>query len=223
MNRIRKYGNTWQVLLTPTQNFNAGFEILRASFSIDDQYLRTYKVLNFNSLADAQVEAFKYPDLDWDNLILLNENAYIDLKKIIFDILKSRKFIVQYEPRITNSLTLKNIIFDRVIKYGKRFNQSYQMNDIFSFNIINPWSKNLKDIAFCLASDRRLRIIKMVTINNVTTLIGKTEVDTTYEICLWPTLIYNWAVATQHDNSDKIYLNKILNLQKTIDNTIIIR
>ena len=84
MNRIRKFGDTYQVLITPTQVSNAGFELLRGDLSsFDDSFLRNYTVLTFNTLAEAQVEAFNYPDVDWDSIVLLHNNAFVDLGQLI--------------------------------------------------------------------------------------------------------------------------------------------
>ena len=129
MNRIRKINNTYQVLITPTQLYNAGWEIMRASFYMNDQYLRNYTILNFKTLGDAQCEAFKHPDLDWDSIVLLHENSFIDIKKILENHLASLNYIVDFRPRITNALELKNTIFDRVLNSGNRFNLSYQMKE----------------------------------------------------------------------------------------------
>jgi Pyruvate-formate lyase len=228
MNRIRKIENIYQVLITPVQKYNAGFEILRGSFNVNDQYLTNYTIMEFSTLYEAQNEASKYPDLDWDSLVLLHQNVYIDLKKYIKNILDKNNFIYEYEPRISTSASLKNIIFDRVMKYGKRFVLSYNMNDIISFNIINPWSCNLEEMSSILESSSQLKIIKKMKSNSFISLIGKTDVETNYEIRLWPTLLYNWAKwNTMHnicDNEIRIKsLNRCLEAQNCVDEILLIR
>lgn len=229
MNRIRKIcNNRYQVLLTPTQDYNSGWELVRASFSLSDQYLRNYTILEFDNLADAECEAFQHPDIDWDSMVLLHENAFIDLRKKIKHDLDKWKFIVEFNPLIVNSLTLKNNIFDRVMIYGKRFNLSYQMNDIISFHIINPWSENINDIAFVLESNVSLRIAKRIKTYGMITLIGMTDLSTTYEICIWPTILYNWTKWIKLNNitDEKIKddtLKQSLKLQQEIDKSLVIR
>lgn len=228
MNRIRKHGNIYQVLITPYQSFTVGLEIMRGSFNMDDEYLMNYKVLNFDTLGEAQCEAFNHVDIDWDSLVLLHNNAYVDIRSIIRKSLGHSKMTVEFEPRITDSLTLKNNIFDRVIKYGDRFRLSYQMNDIISYNIINPWSKNVEAIANNLIENRDLRIFKKIKTYGITTLIGTTDLSTTYEIVIWPTLLYQWAKWV-HDNDitdpdiKQGTLKKTLAVQKNVDGNIIFR
>lgn len=229
MNRIRKFKDKWQVLLTPTQPFNAGYELLRGLwYGFDDNHLRTYKVIEFDTLQGAQNEGFKYPDINWDKLVLLHQNAFIDIQKKIKSELIKWKFIAEFEAKMMDSLTLKNTIFDRVIKYGERFNISYQMNDIISFNIINPWKKNLDEISDRFEKEFELHLVKKISIHGVTHLIGETPLGTTYEICLWPTLIFNWAKWIRVNNLDDEKLKedsfkRILQTQKILDESIVLR
>ena len=72
MNRIRKYGKIYQVLITPTQSTNATFELMMGDWA--DSNLRNYYVLEYDTLGDAMVEAFKYPDIDWDKMVLMHKN-----------------------------------------------------------------------------------------------------------------------------------------------------
>jgi hypothetical protein len=67
------------------------------------------------------------------------------------------------------------------------------MNDVISFHIINPFTKNLIEIAKYLESNGRLRIFRKFVNNGVIHLIGRTDVGTTFEIGLWPTMISQWA------------------------------
>jgi len=230
MNRVRKINeNEWQVLITPGFTTNSGYEILRGTwYAFDDDYLKGYKILTFKSLSEAQCEAFRHPDIDWDQLVLLHENVFIDLKKIIGEIIKDGQFNVEFEGRLMDSLKLKNCVFDRVLKYGDRFSVSYQMNDIVSFNLVNPWNKILQEISYRLISDDRLRLKKKVTVNGVIYLIGETDVGTTYEIVLWPTLLYQWAKwvkmrQIKDNNVKKTTLQKCLKEQSRINHGIVLR
>ena len=191
MNRIREYNYRYQVLITPTMPFNSSFELMLGNWT--DEHLRNYYILEFDNLGDAQCEAFKHPDLDWDKLVLLHQNAFYDIKKIIKEILKSHNFIGEIQPRILSPEELKQNMFDRVMYYGKRFTLKYKMNDIIAFHIINPFTKNLEKVSEYLENDSRLKIIRKFVNNGVIHLIGKTDVGTTYEIGLWPTMIAQWA------------------------------
>ena len=88
---------------------------------------------------------------------------------------------------------IKKALFDRVENYGDRFVLTNNMNDIISFHIINPWIKNLKEMVRVLSKNTRLRIQKQNEANGVIRLIGNTDLSTTYEIVLWPTIISQWA------------------------------
>ena len=191
MNRIREYNYRYQVLITPTMPFNSSFELMIGNWT--DEHLRNYYILEFDNLGDAQCEAFNHPDLDWDKLVLLHQNAYYDIQKIIKEILKSYNFIGEIQPRILSPEELKQNMFDRVMYYGKRFTLKYKMNDIIAFHIINPFTKNLEKVSEYLENDSRLKIIRKFVNNGVIHLIGKTDVGTTYEIGLWPTMISQWA------------------------------
>ena len=191
MNRIREYNYRYQVLITPTMPTNSSFELMLGNWT--DEHLRNYYILEFDNLGDAQCEAFKYPDLDWDKLVLLHQHAFYDIKIIIKEILKSYNFIGEIQPRILSPEELKQNMFDRVMYYGKRFTLKYKMNDIIAFHIINPFTKNLEKVSEYLENDSRLKIIRKFVNNGVIHLIGKTDVGTTYEIGLWPTMISQWA------------------------------
>jgi hypothetical protein len=229
MNRVRKFKDKWQVLITPEQPYNAGYELLRGVwYGFDDNYLRNYNVMEFNTLQDANCEAFKHPDIDWNKLVLLHQNAFIDIQKIIKSELAKWKFIVDFEARMMDSLTLKNTMFDRVMNYGSRFNLSYQMNDIISFHVVNPWRKNLEEISQRLEGIPDLRLVKKVSVNGVTHLIGETPLGTTYEVCLWPTIVSQWAKWIRvHDVLDvklkESTLKQCLQVQKIIDGSIVLR
>ena len=114
MNRIRKVDKTYQVLITPTQVSNAGFELIRGDLlSFDDSFLRNYSVLTYNTLGEAQCEAFNYPDIDWDSMVLLNKNAFIDIRNLIRQDLIKTKTIgrVEFDAYMMDSIKLKFISY----------------------------------------------------------------------------------------------------------------
>lgn len=191
MNRIREYNFRYQVLITPTMPYHTSFELMLGNWT--DEHLRNYYILEFDNLGDAQCEAFKHPDLDWEKLVLLHQNAFYDLKNLIREVLNLHKFIGEFQPRIFSPEELKKTMFDRVMYYGKRFTLKFNMNDIIAFHIVNPYTKNLNEISNYLENESRLRINRKFINNGVIHLIGKTDVGTTYEIGLWPTMIAQWA------------------------------
>jgi hypothetical protein len=67
------------------------------------------------------------------------------------------------------------------------------MNDCVGYHIINPWQQNLKEIATILRSIPELRINRSSTDNGVIRLVGTTDMSTSYEIVLWPTLLAQYA------------------------------
>ena len=226
MNRIREYNYKYQVLITPTMPYNSSFELMLGNWS--DAHLRNYYILEFDNLGDAQCEAFKHPDLDWDKLVLLHQHAFNDLTNTVKKILKTFNFIGEIQPRILSPEELKQIMFDRVMYYGKRFTLKYKMNDIIAFHIVNPFTKNLTKFSEYLEHDARLKIIRKFVNNGVIHLIGKTDVGTTYEIILWPTMIAQWARWAEENpkisNETKKYtFLESIKKQEQIDNGFEIR
>jgi hypothetical protein len=226
MNRIREYNYKYQVIITPTIPNNCSFELMLGNWT--DEHLRNYYVLEFDNLGDAQCEAFKHPDLDWSKLVLLHQNSFYDLTKLIKNVLSNHQFIGDLQPRILMPEELKNIMFDRILYFGKRFTLKYKMNDIIAFNIINPFSKNLNEVCVYLENDSRLKIFRKFINNGVIHLIGKTDIGTTYEITLWPTIVYQWAkwadVNQQVSNENKKYsFLEAIKKQEQLDNGFEIR
>ena len=227
MNRIRKVNNTYQVLITPNIRVSPDSSLLIGNW--EDESLRNYYVLEFESLNDAQCEAYKYPDIDWYRMVLNHEHIYGRLKYTIQAVLNDNDYNVEFIPILTNPDTLKNIMFDRVIRGGERFNLRHGLNDIISFTIVNPWSNNLHNISKSIENyhshmgrdDLRIRSKKIVD-GKIICLYGYTEFGTVYEIKLLPTLIYQWGEWYKKNGyrnesvAQKLY-NKIINKQKTID------
>lgn len=198
MNRIRKVDNVYQVLITPNIKISPDSSLLIGNW--EDESLRNYYVLQFESLNDAQCEAYKHPDIDWYRMVLNHEHIFKRLEYTIKAIINENDMSVDFRPVLLNPDALKNTMFDRVIKGGERFNLRYGMNDIINFTIINPWSNNLHNIAKMLENyrshlyrdDLRIRHKKIVD-GNIICLYGYTEFGTIYQIKLIPTLLQEWA------------------------------
>lgn len=233
MNRIRKVDNVYQVLITPNIKISPDSSLLIGNW--EDESLRNYYVLQFESLNDAQCEAYKHPDIDWYRMVLNHEHIFKRLEYTIKAIINENDMSVDFRPVLLNPDALKNTMFDRVIKGGERFNLRYGMNDIINFTIINPWSNNLHNIAKMLENyrshlyrdDLRIRHKKIVD-GNIICLYGYTEFGTIYQIKLIPTLLQEWADWFQksgfrnEDAANKLY-QKILKKQKSLDSGPVVR
>jgi len=233
MNRIRKVDNVYQVLITPNIKISPDSSLLIGNW--EDESLRNYYILQFESLNDAQCEAYKYPDIDWYRIVLNHEHIFKRLEYTIKAIVNENDMNVDFRATLVDPEALKNIIFDRVIKGGERFNLRYGMNDIINFTIINPWSNNLHNIAKMLENyrshlyrdDLRLRHKKIVD-GKIVCLYGYTEFGTIYQIKLIPTLLNEWADwfrksgFRNEDAANKLY-QKILKKQKSLDSGPVVR
>jgi hypothetical protein len=252
MNRIRKYNDKYQVLITPTdvaspslerviggwtdqyyteRNFHIEFPNDNVDRHINelltDAQIYNFSITEFNTLQDALDLAYKFSDLDWNRLVSIHQDVFPDLRSIIKENLHDNNFIVELDSKLLNPTELKETIFDRVMLHGSRFNLFYNSNDVISFNIINPWSSNLESIVNILKSIPQLRIKKIYKTQSCIRLIGITAVDTTYEIILWTTLMAQWArwIKNNHLDADKYkhILQKLIAKQKIIDDSVIIR
>lgn len=220
MNRVRKLGDEYQVLMTPHQRFHSGIELMLGNWT--DPHLSNYYVETYNTLEDAMARAYNFPDINWDQLILYHKDIYGKLFEIIRYEIDVNNFDMALEPILMNSYQAKNLMFDRVINYGKRFRLIYHMNDIISFQIVNPYTENLKELAEILSLNQALRIMYKVEGNGVIKLVGKTDLGTSYEILLIPSLVDNWkkwTIKNLHLPKDVrlIKLKKVLMQQKEID------
>jgi len=233
MNRIRKVGDIYQVLITPYMKVAPDVPLLIGNW--DDENLRNYSIISYDNLGDAQCEAFNYPDIDWHRIALNHEHIFIRLKKTISDLLERYNFKVEFKADIMDGEILKNTMFNRVERDGERFNLRFAMNDLISFTIINPWGNNLFKISHMLENHREhlarddLRIrYKKVLDNKIIILNGYTELGTIYEVRLVPTTIDHWAMwmreigFTKMEYGMKLYKD-ILKQQDYVDKNIVIR
>lgn len=145
MNRIRKYKNGYQVLITP-HNINdpTGLELMIGGWT--DSSLRNYEIKEFKTYDDALCETYKYGDIPWEKIVMMHKDSYEKLYKLVRHTVHEIDTIMDFEPLLMTPEMLKNVMFDRVMINGNRFTLNYNMNDIISFNISNPWSRHLTDI-----------------------------------------------------------------------------
>ena len=119
MNRIRKQDSKYQVLITPNLQMSPDSSLLIGNW--EDESLRNYSVLQFDTLNDALCEAYKSPDIDWYKIVLNHKHIFKRLEDTLQLIIADNNLNVEFRPRLVDPLTLKNIMFDRVIKGGERY------------------------------------------------------------------------------------------------------
>lgn len=233
MNRIRRVDDIFQVLITPYLKVAPDVPLLIGNW--DDENLRNYSVISYESLNDAQCEAFNYPDIDWHRIVLSHEHIFIRLRDTIKDLLDQYDFKVEFKANIMDGEMLKNTIFNRVERDGERFNLRFAMNDIISFTIVNPWFNNLNKISHMLENyrahlardDLRIRY-KRILDGKIIILHGHTELGTIYEIRLVPSTLDQWAMwmrdigFSKGNQGTKLY-KKLIKQQDRLDHEIVLR
>lgn len=232
MNRIRKVNEIYQVLITPNIKMSPDSSLMIGNW--DDSQLRGYSVLEYNLLNDAQCSALKYPDIDWGRIISNHVYIFKRLEQAIQNIINDGNYNVEFISHLMDNETLKNVIFDRVLADGNRFNLQYGASDIISFTIVNPWTEILhklsKDIELhrehFARNDVRIKSKKIID-EKIIVLLGLTEFGTTYQIMLVPSIIHQWLVWA-NKNKSKYQLTqslyaKYLTLQNVIDDSPVLR
>lgn len=228
MNRIRRVGDIYEVLVTPNITFDSDMELIAGNWT--DPYLKGFYIKDFDNEQDAYYFSATMPDMDWMKLIRMNK----DFKPIVHDkvekILDSHGFTYNIETVLMTPVQLKNTIFDRVKNSGKRFTLASNLNDVLTVIVTNPWYNNLEDMAQVLKKVHDLRIKKIIRKNKTVTLVGVNHMGTSYEIKLMPTLIRHaieWKDNNVHNSSSfRTFIgtmNELLKLQKKIDKETLLR
>lgn len=226
MNRILQNNDgRYQVLITPKYTSNPSMEMILGNFF--DEKLMGYSIANFDTLQDAMDVAFAYPPIDWNKLVNMHIDSFQDITKIIKNTLSNGNFIVEIDSHLMDPTELKETMFRRIKNNGNRFSLFYDANDIISINIINPWTRNIVEIANTLKFSPKLNIKKIIHFKTHISLIGVTSVDTVYEIRLWTTIMSQWVRWIHRNNlNPTLYENMIpqlINKQKIVDDGDIIR
>lgn len=222
MNRIRINGNKYQVLITPDYIHSSGLEVMLDNWT--DASFNNFYIVDFDNLQDALYEALKYPDIDWYKLVSFHIEIYKKTKEYLANLLDKYNFNVEFKPSLITPEELKSSFFDRVTYSKKSFNMTYGLNDIITFNVLHPWSKNLEQIANNLEKDKQLKITAKHYKDNAIYLTGITDIGTTYSIVLMPLHIYNvlkWIMKNRGNNNaenvfEQVY-SKALEQQKKLD------
>ena len=233
MNRIREYNGTFQVLITPDIKISPDSSLLIGNWA--DENLKNYYVLQYDTFNDAMAEALNYPDIDWYKMVLNHKYIFMRLDSTLKHIINEYNFNVEFKAQLLDPTTLKNVMFDRVMKGGERFNLRYGLNDIIHFTIINPWKNNLHVIAKIIENytsdtyrdDLRIRFKKIID-GSIIYLYGYTEFGTVYAIKLIPTLL-NQATSWYDKNGfrdEKNFMmqyDKLLKMQQEVDNGVVLQ
>lgn len=233
MNRIRKFNDIYQVLITPEIKIAPDNPIMVGNW--EDESLRNYYILEFETLQGAQCEALKHSDIDWYRLVMNHQHIFKRLEQQIGAILADNILNVEFRSHLQDAETLKNTMFNRVMRGGDRFNLRYSYNDLITFTIVNPWTDNLHHTARLLENyrshlyrdDLRIRSKEIID-GKIICLYGVTEFGSIYEIKLVPTLINQWAEwhrknGFRNEPSSNNLYNKMLEKQKILDAGPVIR
>lgn len=226
MNRIRRYNNKYQVLITPHIKISPDSSIILGNWT--DINLTDCYVLEFETMQGSQMEAFKYPDIDWYRIIMNHKYIFVRLSETIAEILSD--YDIDIVPKLMSPKEFKDKVFNRVSASGYGKYSMSQFNDIISITVLSPFNSILNETATRVMTHMEhlwrddLRIIDRINKDNEIIIIGKTELGTTYTIRFITTLLNNWKrwhaqIGRKIDDkiTDKMY-NDMNAQQKTIDN-----
>ena len=140
MNRIRKHGDKYEVLITPFHVYDSAQEISYGGFK--DENLAGYSIRTYNTLQEAQDIAFGLPDIFWHKMVSDHVDNYKILQKKIKDILNDYMIVSDFSGHLMTPEELKNSMFNRVKRNDVAFRLYNNLNDIISFKIVNPRTNN---------------------------------------------------------------------------------
>lgn len=225
MDRIRRYKDGFQVLITPNQQYNVGFEYVIGSWS--DGSLKGFKVVEVDSLDKAVDLADNHPNINWNQLVEFHKDSFLYLEALIKKIISYSKIQALLNSKLMEPEEAKNTLMNRILKYQNNgsFRIVNNMNDIVSFEITAKTSVDLEKLAIHLMKNSKLKIFKSFEKNKVIHLIGRTDISTTFEIILVPTLIKDWMIMRNKTNMNIeetiSSLHEIISIQNKIDSIYI--
>lgn len=224
MNRIRETAEGYEVLTTPHRKYDVGFEFMLGSWT--DEGLSGFKVYTYDNYADAECEALRHPDINWEQLHAFHKDQYNMFRSIVSKIVEHSAITCSVIPTLMTPIQIKNIMMDRVLKADttNSFRLAYDMNDIITFVVTNPWSFNLKKLHTIFYNETRLNIFKSYEVNGIIHLVGRTDIGSTYEIILCPSIMYNWMQWKSENRgcgTDKMMssMKRAIKAQRAVDQT----
>lgn len=222
MNRIRKVGNKYQVLITPERQLSPDNDLMMGNW--EDKNLKGFYIIEFNDRQDAYYKASDYNDIQWGRIVSMHMDFYKQIGTDIKNILDNHNLSYNMNKKISTPEQLKNNMFNRVMNNGKRFTLLNDFNDVVTITITNPWYSNLVDIEKILKTKKKLRIRKIITQDKIITLVGSTDLGTMYQIRLVPTMIEHVLEWNRKNNKvDKSSVEYIYKLQQVIDSNPILK
>ncbi len=214
MNRIQKIKNNLYSVLISGNTDSVISELSEYSIS-------KMSIKNYNTKEEALNKAIELPDLNWAHIVNYHRYEFKRLKDIVYEVVSKYSSYVEFIPILKSPDKLKKEVFNRINYYKDTFHPNSHINDIIVFNIINPFSQNLKNIIPFLKNNKELHLNKSFTKDKkIFSLVGTTNNNTSYTINLYPSVLYNWLKNSEKiSNIEKMNQNykKALELQDTID------
>jgi len=229
MNRIRRVGAIYQVLITPSIDSTNSPDNSLLVGDWSEANFKNFSILEYPSQSQALCEALNHPNIDWFRLVLNHKHIYTRLLDNIRDILEKHDVSdkIQFISKLLTPEELKQSMFE--VAAGNPPSSKYYSNNIniISFTLVNPWTMNLKKFSKILEAQREyynrndLRLSgKRIVDGKIILLRGMTEFGTSYEIRLIPSLIYQfivWDDNTENTSSnykENAYRSSIKNQDK---------
>lgn len=214
MNRIQKIKNDSYLVLISGNTDSVISEL--SEYSISKMSIKNYKTKE-----EALQKSIELPDLNWGNIVNYHRYEFKRLKDIVYEEVSKYSNYVEFIPILKSPDKLKREVFNRINYYKNTFHPNSHINDIIVFNIINPFSQNLKNIIPFLKNNKELNLNKSFTKDKkIFSLIGTTRNNTSYTINLYPSVLYNWLKNSEKiSNIEEMNNNykKAIELQNTID------
>lgn len=219
MNRIREINNKYQLLINNNYTTNPSIELTLGDI-LNKEQLKNYEIKHYDNLQDAINEAYNYPPINFNKIHSDSVDIFKRLNLLVNNILLNENIIIK--PKLLLPNEIKNMLFDRILKHGNRFNFYFNFNDIITFDLIHSHTNNLLNIINILKKHKELQIIRIEKTLTHIKLIGLTENNLTYEIRLWTSILYDFMNWIYYNNKNLLdYMDDLmdnLQKQKIIDN-----
>lgn len=225
MNRIRKHNGIYQVLMT--NDLNNGYDSTVMMNKFSDYDISRFYIVDFTNMNDALYASLQLQDIDWEKVAINHSYIYKRLCNTIQEIIRTNKLQCNIVCEMLSGDQLKHVMFNRVMGLS---NIIYENLSLITITIHANWTQQLETIIKYLETytyhfkrdDLRLKTKKKID-DKIYVLYGQTELGTTYNIKLMPSLIYNFVenVKTNKEtinaNDTTMKYNELLKVQNIID------